>query len=87
MRWFVIATLAVLALATIGYGWHRLSLYAARRDWIYNKHNPRPKGLTSLGLLEEIYQPAIRHVVDEIVSEKARGSQDESGDKPFDSEE
>ena len=79
MPWFVV----VLAGCAVVIGWRRFSRYAAERDWVYNKHNPRPTGLTSLGTLEEIYQPSIRHVVEEITSEMARGNQDETGDRPF----
>lgn len=62
--------------------WALNSHWAGERGWIYNKHNPRPRGLGTLGLLEEIYQPSIQHVIEERSSERARGSQDESGDKP-----
>lgn len=62
--------------------WALNSRWAGERGWVYNRHNPRPRGVGSLGLLEEIYQPSIRHVIEERASEKARGSQDESGDDP-----
>ena len=62
--------------------WALSSRRAGERGWVYNKHNPRPSGVGTLGLLEEIYQPSIRHVIEERSSERARGSQDESGDKP-----
>lgn len=62
--------------------WALNSRWAGERGWVHIKHNPRPCGLGTLGLLEEIYQPSIRHVVDERSSQRARGSQDESGDKP-----
>jgi hypothetical protein len=60
--------------------WAMNSRVAGERDWVYNRYNPRPKGGGSLGLLEEIYQPSIRHVIEERSSEKARGSQDASGE-------
>ena len=62
--------------------WALNSRWAAARGWVYNKHNPRPRGEGTLGMLEEIYQPSIRHVIEERSSQRARGSQDESGDKP-----
>ncbi len=52
------------------------------RGWVYNRHNPRPSGVGTLGLLEENYQPSIRHVIEERSSQRAGASQDESGDKP-----
>ena len=62
--------------------WAMNSRWAGERGWVYNRHNPRPRGVGSLGLLESIYQPSIEHVIEERSSEKARGSQEESGDKP-----
>ena len=62
--------------------WAMNSRWAGERGWVYNRHNPRPRGIGSLGLLESIYQPSIEHVIEERSSEKARGSQEESGDKP-----
>jgi hypothetical protein len=75
--------LIVMAVLAVGVTWFLRSKWAADRGWVYNRHNPRPRGGGSLGLLEEIYNPAIHHVIEERSSERARGSQDESGDKPF----
>jgi len=79
---FLIGAVVLVVLISIGYAVHRFSRMAGERDWIYNKHNPRPRGGGTLGLLEEIYQPSIKYVVEERSSQKARGSQHESGDKP-----
>jgi hypothetical protein len=79
---FLVSGIVLVMLILIGYGAHRFSRMAGERDWIYNKHNPRPRGGGTLGLLEEIYQPSIQYVVEERSSQKARGSQNESGDKP-----
>jgi hypothetical protein len=62
--------------------WALNSRTAGERGWVFNKHNPRRRGMGSLGLLESIYQPSIEHVVEERSSERARGSREESGDKP-----
>lgn len=62
--------------------WAMNSRRAGERGWVFNRYNPRPRGAGSLGLLESIYQPSIEHVIEERASEKARGSQDESGDRP-----
>jgi len=62
--------------------WAMNSRWAGERGWVYNRHNPRPRGVGSLGLLESIYRPSIEHVIEERSSEKARGSQEESGEKP-----
>ncbi|MBI5156440.1 MAG: hypothetical protein HZA58_00350 [Acidimicrobiia bacterium] len=62
--------------------WAANSRIAGERGWVYNRHNPRPRGGGTLGLLEEIYQPSITHVIEERSSQKARGDQAKSGDKP-----
>jgi len=84
MNWFVVGPILAVTIGAAAYGIHRFSVIAGERDWVYNKHNPRPRGGGTLGLLEEIYQPSIQHVIEERSSEKARGSQDESGDPGFD---
>lgn len=73
---FLWVLVGIVAIAT----WALNSRWLAGRGWIYNRHNPRPRGGGTLGLLEEIYQPSIRHVVEERSSEKARGSQDAKGE-------
>ena len=59
--WFTALGIVVVVLTLIGYALHRASVYAGR-GWIHNKHNPRPRGSGTLGLLEQIYQPGIEHV-------------------------
>ena len=63
-------------------GWVLNSRWAGERGWVFNKYNRRPPGGGTLGLVESIYQPSIEHVIEERSGERARGSQDESGDKP-----
>ncbi len=82
MPWYVTLAIVVLVIAAVVFGMRRLSRYAGERGWVYNKYNPRPRGTGSLGLLETIYQPSMEHVIEERASEKHRGSQDQSGDKP-----
>ena len=77
MRWLAAAAVFALLL----YGLHRLALWADRRGWVYYRTKPKFKG-SSLGLLESVYNPAMEHVIEERGGERARGSQDESGDKP-----
>ena len=77
MGWLV----AIAAVVAAGYAIHRLALWADGRGFIYYKTKPRFRG-SSLGLLESVYNPAMEHVVEERGGERARGSQDESGDDP-----
>lgn len=65
-------------LALLAYLAHRAALAAEARGWIYYKEKPRFRGST-LGLLEEIYHPAMHHVIEERDSERGGGSQEESG--------
>lgn len=60
--------------------WAANSRTAGERGWVYNRYNPRTRGIGSLGLLETIYQPSMEHVIEERAAEKARGDQADSGD-------
>jgi len=81
MRWLIGAAVVGGAVAAIGYSLHRLALWAESHGWIYYKTKAKFKG-SSLGLIEGIYNASVEHVIEERSGEKARGSQDESGDKP-----
>lgn len=71
---------AALVLAGGAGIWLLTSRFAAERDWVYNRHNPRPPGSGSLGLLETIYQPSLEHVIEERASERRRGDQAATGE-------
>lgn len=76
MWWWIGAALVLLVAA--GYAVHRGALWAERRGWIYySKDRPRP---LPLGIVEEIYQPSIEHLVVELGEEAIRADQDESGE-------
>lgn len=79
----IVSVLLVAAgvLALLAYVAHRAALWAESRGWIYYRQRPRFRG-SSLGYLEEIYNPAMHHVMEERDSEHAIGSQEESGDGP-----
>lgn len=77
----VAVVLGVLAIA-IGIVFVSRSRWAATRGWVFNKHNPRPRGSGAKMLLGQIYQPGIEHVVDEQVSQQTQADQSESGEKP-----
>ena len=51
----------------------------ARRGWVYYRSEDQPRP-SSLGLIEEIYQPSIEHVTEEKTGEQSRADQAESGD-------
>ena len=69
-----IAVLALVALTT-----HLLLTAFNRRGWVYYLNPDAPKG-SSLGLIEEIYQPSVTHVIDQQSLEDSTREQSESGD-------
>ena len=81
MKWLALVAIAVGVIYLL----HRLALLADARGWIFYKTKPKFRG-SSLGLIESVYNPAMEHVVEERGGERARGSQDESGDDPEDAD-
>ena len=78
----VLGIVVVVLLFVLFVAWALNSRWAGERGYVYNRYNPRPRGLGTLGLLERIYQPSIEYVIEERSSERARGTQDESGEGP-----
>jgi hypothetical protein len=64
----------VVVLAVAATVVHLLLTWMERRGWIWyrTKDGPRPK---SLGLLEEIYQPSVEHVIDQAITEETEADQ------------
>ena len=79
MGWLVVVILAAVLLGILAVSGHLLLTWMERRGWIYYRSADRPRPPT-LGLLEEIYQPSIEHVVDEMTSEAIEADQAVSGD-------
>jgi len=75
-----IAAITIVTAVLIVAVWAANSRTAGERGWVYNRYNPRPPGIGTLGTLEAIYQPSMEHVIEERSSEKARGDQADSGD-------
>lgn len=73
----VIGIATVLGSAAIAV--HLILSWMARRGWVYYGTEDRPRP-PSLGLIEEIYQPSIEHVVDEQTREQTEADQDENGE-------
>jgi hypothetical protein len=70
-----IATLILVAVVT-----HLLLTAFNRRGWVYYRNPDAPKG-SSLGLIEEIYQPSVTHVIDQqSLEDSLLKDQSESGD-------
>ena len=79
MAYFALGALVV----GIVFGLIASSRWAGERGWFYNKYNRRPPGVgLQPGLFDEIYQPSIRHVIEEEASQRIRADQDDSGDDP-----
>ena len=81
MGWVV----ATVVFATILYGLHRIASWAEDRGWIYYRAKDRPAP-PLLGMFEEIYHPAIEHVVVETSDEAIRADHAGSGRDPGDPE-
>ena len=75
---FTIIGIAV-ALAIAAAAVHLVLSWTARRDWVYYRTENRPRP-SSLGLIEEIYQPSTEHVIEEQTGEETQADQAESGD-------
>jgi hypothetical protein len=76
----IVLAIAVLGVLAVAAGVvHLILTYADRRGWVYYR-NPDRQPPRSLGLLEEIYQPSITHVIEEAVSTESRADVSESGD-------
>jgi hypothetical protein len=73
----IVAILIVLAVAAVTV--HVVLSWMARGGWVYywTKDRPRP---SSLGLVEEIFQPSIDQVTEEQAGEQSRSDQAESGE-------
>lgn len=79
MQWVLIIILIASALLIIGTAGHLVLMWANRKGWVYYRNEDRPTP-HSLGLLEEIYQPSIEHVIDQEISEQTAADSTESGD-------
>jgi len=79
----IVSVLVIVAglLALLAYAGHRAALWAERKGWIYYRNRPPFRGST-LGLLEEIYNPSMQHVMEERGSQRSTGAQEDSGDDP-----
>jgi hypothetical protein len=78
MMWVALAV-GVVVLVLVLVAGHLLLTWAERRGWIYYRSTDRPRP-RSLGLLEEIYQPSIAHVIDRQVTEETEADQAQSGE-------
>lgn len=83
MEWIVIAVGVFVALVVAAAVVHVTLTWADRRGWVWYRNANRPPPHT-LGLIEEIYHPAISNVVDEEVREASDAETPESGAPPSD---
>jgi hypothetical protein len=79
MTWATTAAIA-LSLAIVIYGGHRLLTWAERRGWVYYRSTDRPRP-RPIGILEEIYDPSMAHVIDQRVTDETEADQAESGEE------
>ncbi|MGI9585341.1 MAG: hypothetical protein ACR2N7_07090 [Acidimicrobiia bacterium] len=69
----------VLVLGLVALIVHLLLTWFEKRGWVYYRSTDRPRP-QSLGLLEEIYQPSVSHVIEQQVTEETEAAQDPSGE-------
>lgn len=81
MDWIVIVIGVVVALGTAAVCVHLALTWADRKGWVWYRNADRPPP-RSLGLLEEIYQPSVHHMIEEQVSEADETDAAESGAPP-----
>jgi len=78
----VIIALAVLSvLGAAAAIVHLVLTWADRRGWVYYRNPERPPP-RSLGLLEEIYEPSVSHVIEQEITDDTVADTTESGDPP-----
>lgn len=74
MRW----SLAACGVAAVIFAFHHIATYAASRGWIYYRNGPK-RGNT-MGLFEEVFEPEMEYMVEELQSEAIRADEDETGE-------
>jgi len=69
----------VVTLALAGLAVHFLLTWMNRKGWVWYRNPTRPPP-TSLGLIEEIYQPSVEHVIEHGIEDETVADQNESGE-------
>lgn len=78
MQWWTVLGVVVVLLIVAGIVHVALTI-ADRRGFVYYRNNDRPPPHT-IGLIEEIYQPSIEHVIEAEIKDDTEADQDASGD-------
>ncbi|MGI9667036.1 MAG: hypothetical protein ACR2N2_08055 [Acidimicrobiia bacterium] len=78
MQWWTVVGV-ILVLVVVAGVVHLALTFANRRGWVWyrNKDRPPPR---SLGMLEEVYQPSIEHVIDAEAKDDSEADHEASGD-------
>ena len=76
----VFAIVGVLVVLAVSAGTaHFVLIWMERRGGVYYRTKDRPRP-SSLGLVEEIYQPSVEHGTEATTGDRSRADQAESGD-------
>ena len=78
MSW-LIGAIVVVCVAAGMYAVHRGLTAADRRGWVYYR-NPKRPSPRPMGFIEEIYQPAAAHAIEQETVEESIADDDVSGD-------
>ena len=85
MTWLSVLVVVLVAIGVVGYGLHRVLLWADARGWVFYKTKGRT-GAASSALLEldAIWKPEIQHVIEQREVEADHEVDDESGNGSHD---
>jgi hypothetical protein len=78
MEQFGLVVGIVVTLGIAGLAVHLLLTWMDRRGWVWYR-NPGRGRPSSLGLLEEIYQPSVEHSIEQTIEDETLADQAESG--------
>ncbi len=79
MNGWILASAVILVLGLTAFMTHVLLTQFEKRGWVYYRSTDRPRP-RSLGMLEEIYQPSMTHVIVQETLEDSVKDDSESGD-------
>lgn len=79
MQQIIVVIGIIVALMIAGLTVHLVLTGMDRRGWVWYR-NPDRARPSSLGLVEEIYQPSVEHVIERAIEDETLADQAESGE-------
>ncbi len=77
----LVVSMVVVGAACTVHGLHRVAVWMEDRGWIFYRTKRMPRGAGGMAAMEvaAMLEPEIKHVIEEIRSEKLISEQDEAG--------